>query len=98
MKADTIVIGAGCSVGNMAVVLYSTEMHDGSSLGPLSVLMKGENLPASSRWYGIPTQSIVPALEGENDQESEMPAGNLELEAFASDEERRDTQPELAVQ
>jgi hypothetical protein len=27
-----------------------------------------------------------------------MPAGNLELEAFASDEERRDTQPELAVQ
>ncbi len=56
MKADTITIGNGCSVGNMAVVLYSTEMRQGSSLGPLSVLMKGEGLPALSRWYGIPTQ------------------------------------------
>jgi acetyltransferase-like isoleucine patch superfamily enzyme len=56
MKADTITIGSGCSVGNMAVVLYSTEMRQGSSLGPLSVLMKGEGLPEVSRWYGIPTQ------------------------------------------
>jgi non-ribosomal peptide synthetase-like protein len=56
MKSDSIVVGDGCSVGNMAVVLYTTEMQNGSSLGPLSVLMKGEGLPASSRWYGIPTQ------------------------------------------
>ena len=59
MKADTITIGNRCSVGNMAVVLYSTEMRQGSSLGPLSVLMKGEGLPASSRWYGIPTQPVT---------------------------------------
>jgi non-ribosomal peptide synthetase-like protein len=58
MKADTITIGSGCSVGNMAVVLYSTEMRRGSSLGPLSVLMKGEGLPELSRWYGIPTQPV----------------------------------------
>ena len=58
MKADTITIGNGCSVGNMAVVLYSTEMRQGSSLGPLSVLMKGEGLPELSRWYGIPTQPV----------------------------------------
>ena len=61
MKADTVAIGDGCSVGNMAIVLYSTEMQAGSSLGPLSVLMKGEGLPAASRWYGIPSQPAAAA-------------------------------------
>jgi len=61
MKTDAITIGHGCSVGNMAVVLYSTEMRQGSSLGPLSVLMKGEGLPSRSRWYGIPTQPVAVA-------------------------------------
>jgi non-ribosomal peptide synthetase-like protein len=81
MKADTITIGNGCSVGNMAVVLYSTEMQAGSSLGPLSVLMKGEGLPAFSRWYGIPTQPVVSAIEDQHDVQKsantlqpEMPA------------------------
>ena len=58
MKVDRIKIGAGCTVGNMAVVLYDTEMESGSSLGPMSVLMKGERLPAHSSWYGIPCQLI----------------------------------------
>lgn len=58
MKADAISIGSECSVGNMAVVLYSTDMQPRSSLGPLSVLMKGEGLPAATRWYGIPSQPM----------------------------------------
>ena len=33
-KADSLKIGEGCSVGNMAVVLYGTEMQPGSALGP----------------------------------------------------------------
>jgi non-ribosomal peptide synthetase-like protein len=56
MKADHLKIGEGCSVGNMAVVLYGTEMKRASSLGALSVLMKGEILPESTRWIGIPTR------------------------------------------
>jgi len=58
MKADHLRIGEGCSVGNMAVVLYGTEMKRGSSLGALSVLMKGEVVPAFSRWMGIPTRPV----------------------------------------
>jgi non-ribosomal peptide synthetase-like protein len=58
MKADHLKIGEGCSVGNMAVVLYGTEMKQGSSLGALSVLMKGEVVPAASRWIGIPTRPV----------------------------------------
>jgi non-ribosomal peptide synthetase-like protein len=57
MKADRLKIGEGCSVGNMAVVLYDTVMKRGSWLGPLSVLMKGEVLPPFTRWAGIPTRS-----------------------------------------
>ena len=58
MKAGRLTIGRGASVGNMAVVLYDTEMQTGSYLAPLSVLMKGESLPAHSRWYGVPTQPM----------------------------------------
>jgi non-ribosomal peptide synthetase-like protein len=57
-KADAIKIDDDCTVGNMAVVLYGTEMRAGSNLGPLSVLMKGEMLPARSRWHGTPCEPI----------------------------------------
>lgn len=58
MKVAPLKIGDQCSVGNMAVILYGTEMRKRSWLGPLSLLMKGETLPEASRWYGIPTQPI----------------------------------------
>src|SRR5581483_3388755 len=53
MKSDRLKIGDECSVGNMSVVLYSTEMQRGARLAPLSVLMKGETLPAFTHWTGI---------------------------------------------
>lgn len=58
-KADTLRIGRGCSIGNMAVVLYDTQMHAGAKLSPLSVLMKGETLPSGSVWAGIPCEQIA---------------------------------------
>ena len=65
MKSDVVDIGDFCSVGNMAIVLYSTRMGCGSNLGPLSVLMKGEVLPSWSRWHGIPSQPME--LPGKRD-------------------------------
>jgi non-ribosomal peptide synthetase-like protein len=55
MKSSHIKIGDECSIGNMAVILYDTKVERGSSVGPLSLLMKGESLPVSTRWIGIPT-------------------------------------------
>ncbi len=55
MKSSYLDIGDGCSVGNMSVVLYNSRMGDGAALGSLSLLMKGEVMPARTRWYGIPT-------------------------------------------
>jgi non-ribosomal peptide synthetase-like protein len=55
MKSSYLKVGAECAVGNMAVVLYDSEMQRGSSIGPLSLLMKGETLAPRTSWHGIPT-------------------------------------------
>ncbi len=55
MKSSYLTIENGCSIGNMSVVLYDSRMGEGATLGPLSLLMKGEVMPPGNRWYGIPT-------------------------------------------
>lgn len=55
MKSSHLKIGDECSVGNMSVVLYDTELGRGAVLAPLSLVMKGERLGPSTRWHGIPT-------------------------------------------
>jgi non-ribosomal peptide synthetase-like protein len=55
MKSSYLRVADGCTIGNMAVVLYDTRMEEGAVLGPLSLLMKGEVQPAGTRWHGIPT-------------------------------------------
>ncbi len=64
MKASVVRIGDRCTVGNMAVVLYDTDMKAGSSIGSLSLLMKGETLAAGTDWVGIPTAQAVPRVVG----------------------------------
>jgi non-ribosomal peptide synthetase-like protein len=54
MKMSTIDIGPRCSVGAVSLVLYDTVMDEGAALGSLSLLMKGEVLPAGTAWEGIP--------------------------------------------
>jgi non-ribosomal peptide synthetase-like protein len=63
MKASYLKIGDECTVANMAVILYDTEMKPGSTLGPLSLLMKGETIPPSARCLGIPSR-VGSTVEG----------------------------------
>ncbi len=56
MKMSTVEIGKRCSVGSCAVVLYGSKMGDGAVLEELSLVMKGESLPADTRWQGTPSQ------------------------------------------
>ena len=56
MKMDHIDLGAGCSVGTDSVVLYGSRMEPEAVLGDLSLLMKGETLPAGTRWEGSPAR------------------------------------------
>jgi non-ribosomal peptide synthetase-like protein len=56
LKMSHVRIGPGCSVGSQAVVLYDTQMEEGSSLNALSLIMKGETLPAATSWEGSPAR------------------------------------------
>ena len=56
IKMGRVRVGDRCVVGTMTTVLYDTTLEAGASLGDLSLLMKGESLPARTRWYGIPAQ------------------------------------------
>lgn len=57
-KTSTIDIQEGCSVGMASIILYDTVMEPNSSLGGLSLLMKGERLPANTKWQGLPAQTM----------------------------------------
>jgi non-ribosomal peptide synthetase-like protein len=58
MKMSTVKIGAGSSIGARSVVLYDAEVSAGASLDSLSLVMKGETLPAESCWRGIPARAL----------------------------------------
>ncbi|MBI3408784.1 MAG: amino acid adenylation domain-containing protein [Planctomycetes bacterium] len=65
MKLSYVRIGNRCTIGAGATVLYDTYMADGSSLEELSLLMKGEVLPAGTAWTGIPA---IPATKSAEDE------------------------------
>ena len=54
-KMSTVTIGSESTVGSRAVVLYDAEVGQ-CGLDSLSLVVKGERLPAGSRWRVIPAQ------------------------------------------
>ena len=56
MKIGRIDVGRGVTIGAGTTVLYDTHCGEFSRLGPLTVLMKGESLPAHSEWVGAPAE------------------------------------------
>lgn len=58
MKMSTITIADGASIGTRAIVLYDTIVGEHASLRPLSLVMKGEELPPQTSWRGIPAEAI----------------------------------------
>jgi non-ribosomal peptide synthetase-like protein len=58
MKMSTVRIGAGATVGDRAIVLYDGKVAAEAALEPLSLVMKGEQLPERTRWRGIPAEGV----------------------------------------
>ena len=58
MKMSNLRIGRYATVGTSSVVLYDSVIGPGAILKSLSLLMKGEQLPANTRWQGIPSAFI----------------------------------------
>ena len=59
MKVGRVVLGKGVTVGVGSTVLYDTIVGDFARIGPLTVIMKGEEIPASTEWCGAPARSMV---------------------------------------
>jgi non-ribosomal peptide synthetase-like protein len=58
MKTGAIEIGDRVVLGPHAIALYGSHLEDDSCLGPLSLAMKGERLPAGTSWMGSPARLV----------------------------------------
>ena len=56
MKMSRVKVGRRCSIGPRAVILYDSELKEEVRLEGLSLVMKGEKLPARSHWCGAPAK------------------------------------------
>ena len=66
MKVGRVHVEAGVTVGAGSTVLYDTHVGRFARLGPLTVIMKGEAIPANTEWIGAPAQpkQNAPAATG----------------------------------
>jgi carbonic anhydrase/acetyltransferase-like protein (isoleucine patch superfamily) len=53
-----VVIRDRASIGSKSVVLYDSIVEEDVTLAALSLVMKGETLPAGTSWCGIPAQKL----------------------------------------
>ncbi|MGB7193186.1 MAG: Pls/PosA family non-ribosomal peptide synthetase [Collimonas pratensis] len=54
MKVDHVAIGSRVYMGPRSFVLYGATVGDNAKLGALTLVMKGESIPAGSNWRGCP--------------------------------------------
>ncbi|ALT78826.1 Pls/PosA family non-ribosomal peptide synthetase [Paucibacter sp. KCTC 42545] len=54
MKIDHVHIGERVNIGPRSTVLYGASVGDDAQLGPMTLVMKGESIPAGSAWCGCP--------------------------------------------
>ncbi len=60
MRMDRVVLADGATLGPHCVILPAAALGAGAVVGPASLVMRGESVPAGTRWIGNP---IVPWVE-----------------------------------
>lgn len=61
MSLDAVRLDAGATLGPHGVVLPAATIGQGTTVGPASLVLRGERVPAGSRWVGNP---IAPWADG----------------------------------
>jgi non-ribosomal peptide synthetase-like protein len=54
MSMDMVTLQAGATLGPQAVILPAASIGAGATVGPASLVMRGEEVPARTRWTGNP--------------------------------------------
>ncbi|CAN5711366.1 non-ribosomal peptide synthetase [soil metagenome] len=70
MRLDTVVIEDGATLGTHCVALPASRLGTSSTVGPASLVMRGDEVPAHSRWQGNPiAPEPVPRKKGRGSAE-----------------------------
>ncbi|EXR90247.1 delta-poly-L-ornithine synthetase PosA [Acinetobacter baumannii] len=59
MKIGQVNVGNDVVVNARSIILYNANVSNHAVLGPLTLVMKGENIPAKSAWTGSPAMPWV---------------------------------------
>lgn len=54
MRMDTVVLEPGATLGTHCVALPAARIGAGATVGPASLVMRGDEVPPSTRWQGNP--------------------------------------------
>jgi non-ribosomal peptide synthetase-like protein len=54
MQLDTVVLADGATLGTHCVALPAASIGAGATVGPASLVMRGDSVPPSTRWQGNP--------------------------------------------
>ncbi|MEO3807528.1 Pls/PosA family non-ribosomal peptide synthetase [Sphaerisporangium sp. B11E5] len=61
MSIDRVVLRNGATLGPHGVVLPAATIGQDTTIGPASLVMRGETVPEGSRWFGNPIRPWAPA-------------------------------------
>ncbi|MDO9443363.1 MAG: amino acid adenylation domain-containing protein [Beijerinckiaceae bacterium] len=65
MKVGRVFVADGVTVGAGSTVLYDTHVGQWARLGPLTIVMKGEHIPANTEWIGAPAEPAMARIVGQ---------------------------------
>ena len=80
MRLGRVRIGAGATLGPHVIALPGSLVDEGATIGPQSLVMRGESVPAHSRWTGNP-------ISAWQDPPAALPAGDVDEVAARGTEE-----------
>jgi len=69
MRLDTLHLRAGATLGPLSIGLPGVVIGCGTTVGPSSLIMRGEHIPDATRWLGNPVQ---PWHDGKEDDVSKQ--------------------------
>ena len=76
MRMDTVVLEPGATLGPHCVALPAARIGAGATVGPASLVMRGDEVPPSTRWQGNPIAPWNPAgkKQGQSGTKPKKPA------------------------
>lgn len=73
MRMDTVVLDRGATLGPHCVALPAARIGPGATIGPASLVMRGDEVPPSTRWQGNPIKPWTPPRKKHGGSDSPEP-------------------------